>query len=50
MDAVCGCGRSPTGKCIDWHDLSEEEYQSSLKEYNIQNTSSKEEVDNQKKE
>ena len=21
----CGCGRSPTGKCIGWHNLSEEE-------------------------
>ena len=23
----CGCGRSPTGKCIGWHALSEEIYQ-----------------------
>ena len=22
----CGCGRSPTGKCIGWHKLTEEEY------------------------
>lgn len=22
----CGCGRSPTGKCIGWHALSNEEY------------------------
>ena len=22
----CGCGRSPTGKCVGWHSLSEEEY------------------------
>ena len=22
----CGCGRSPTGKCIGWHALSEEDY------------------------
>ena len=22
----CGCGRSPTGKCIGWHSLSEEDY------------------------
>ena len=22
----CGCGRSPTGKCIGWHGLSEEEF------------------------
>ena len=26
----CGCGRSPTGKCIGWHTLSEEEYQKNL--------------------
>ena len=50
MDVVCGCGRSPTGKCIDWHDLSEEDYQSTLKEYNAQNTRDKEKVDNQEKE
>ena len=23
----CGCGRSPTGNCIGWHALSEEDYQ-----------------------
>ena len=23
---TCGCGRSPTGKCIGWHNLTEEEY------------------------
>ena len=23
----CGCGRSPTGKCVGWHGLSEELYQ-----------------------
>ena len=22
----CGCGRSPTGKCVGWHALSEEKY------------------------
>ena len=22
----CGCGRSPTGQCIGWHALSEEDY------------------------
>ena len=22
----CGCGRSPTGKCVGWHSLTEEEY------------------------
>ena len=30
--AVCGCGRSPTGQCIGWHNLTEEEYQEKLKE------------------
>ena len=26
----CGCGRSPTGKCIGWHGLSEDEYKLEL--------------------
>lgn len=30
----CGCGRSPTGKCVGWHNLTEEQYQTKLKEYN----------------
>ena len=29
----CGCGRSPIGRCIGWHTLSEEEYQEKLEEY-----------------
>ena len=29
----CGCGRSPNGKCLGWHDLSEEEKKKKLKEY-----------------
>ena len=29
----CGCGRSPTGKCIGWHGLSESEFQSKLQSY-----------------
>jgi hypothetical protein len=29
----CGCGRSPTGECIGWHNLSEKEYQQKLEEY-----------------
>lgn len=32
----CGCGRSPTGKCIGWHSLSESEFQAKLDEYNKQ--------------
>jgi hypothetical protein len=31
----CGCGRSPTGKCIGWHGLSEAEFQNSLAEYQL---------------
>ena len=23
----CGCGRSPNGKCIGWHSLTEDEFQ-----------------------
>lgn len=30
---ACGCGRSPTGKCIGWHKLSEEEFRTKLAEY-----------------
>ena len=30
--AECGCGRSPTGQCIGWHNLSEEEYQEKLQQ------------------
>ena len=29
----CGCGRSPTGKCIGWHNLTNEEYEKKRKEY-----------------
>jgi hypothetical protein len=24
---TCGCGRSPNGKCVGWHGLTEEAYQ-----------------------
>jgi hypothetical protein len=30
---ACGCGRSPTGKCIGWHGLTEEQYQEELAKY-----------------
>ena len=33
LNMDCGCGRSPNGKCLGWHDLSEEEYLEKLKEY-----------------
>ena len=26
----CGCGRSPTGKCVGWHALTEEQYKKKL--------------------
>jgi hypothetical protein len=29
----CKCGRSPTGFCIGWHALTEEEYQEKIKEH-----------------
>lgn len=32
----CGCGRSPTGKCIGWHGLTEDMYKAKLEEYNLQ--------------
>ena len=35
----CGCGRSPTGECIGWHGLTEEEYQKKLKEYKAKSKS-----------
>jgi len=30
----CTCGRSPTGKCVGWHSLSEERYRQKLADYN----------------
>jgi hypothetical protein len=30
----CGCGRSPTGFCIGWHGLTEEQFRAKLAEYN----------------
>lgn len=32
----CGCGRSPTGKCIGWHGLSEEMYREKLAEWEVE--------------
>lgn len=29
----CGCGRSPNGKCIGWHGLTEEEYADRKEKY-----------------
>jgi len=30
---TCGCGRSPTGDCIGWHGLGEDEFRQKLAEY-----------------
>jgi len=32
----CGCGRSPTGKCIGWHGLSESAYKEKLAEWEVE--------------
>jgi hypothetical protein len=29
----CGCGRSPTGKCIGWHNMTEEQYPEKKAQY-----------------
>ena len=40
----CGCGRSPSGKCIGWHGLSEADFQARLAEHNAkQDTANKSE-------
>jgi hypothetical protein len=35
---TCGCGRSPTGNCIGWHNLTEAQYQAKLAEHNAKQT------------
>ena len=30
---TCGCGRSPTGRCIGWHSLPEETYMDKYKQW-----------------
>ena len=36
IEKKCGCGRSPTGKCIGWHGLTNEEYLVKLDEHKKQ--------------
>jgi hypothetical protein len=36
MSKDCGCGRSPTGKCVGWHNLTNEEYNTKKTEYERQ--------------
>ena len=37
----CGCGRSPTGKCIGWHGLNEDQYKEALEKYLTNQTDTK---------
>ena len=30
---TCGCGRSPTGDCIGWHGLTEDQYKLAHEKY-----------------
>ena len=39
----CGCGRSPTGKCVGWHSLSDDECKKKLKDYEEKEGQAKEE-------
>jgi len=32
----CGCGRSPTGKCIGWHGLEEGEFREKLAQWELE--------------
>jgi hypothetical protein len=32
---MCGCGRSPTGRCCGWHALTEEAYKVKKDEYDL---------------
>ena len=31
----CGCGRSPTGECVGWHSLTEDEYKKRKDAYDL---------------
>lgn len=33
MSKECGCGRSPTGNCCGWHNLTNEQYETKKVEY-----------------
>lgn len=37
----CGCGRSPTGKCIGWHGLSEAAYQLAHEAWSVEQKETK---------
>ncbi len=38
---TCGCGRSPTGDCIGWHGLNEEQLKAAQEKYQAQLTETK---------
>ena len=40
----CGCGRSPTGLCIGWHSLTEEQYKEKKVEWEKMNDRQKEAI------
>ena len=40
----CGCGRSPTGLCIGWHSLTEEQYKEKKIEWEKMNDRQKEAI------
>jgi hypothetical protein len=33
----CGCGRSPTGYCVGWHSLSDDDFDKKIDEYRAAN-------------
>lgn len=33
---TCGCGRSPTGDCIGWHGLNEEQLKAAQEKWALQ--------------
>ena len=37
----CGCGRSPTGKCIGWHGLNEQQLKEAQEKYQSQQLEAK---------
>ncbi len=32
----CGCGRSPTGFCVGWHALSDQDYKKAKSDYEFE--------------
>jgi len=38
---TCGCGRSPTGDCIGWHGLNEEQLKAAQEKYQAEQAQAK---------